>query len=371
MAKEIDTGMDKQDMKRLLMKSKSEPVNCSFAPSDTEKTMAVLMLDKVKQPKAVEKDLTKKFPNASNTRFGTAFVDVDTDPKLVLFKINKPISGAARKLVKTLKGTGFTKVEIVLEDGTPVERDSEEDEVSGAPADISSGDAPPPPPPGPSQAPDPAELTRQLTELVKRIPGAVAVTPALKDQLAKFATDAQVNIKTRNYTYAATYIEQLRRALDAAPQGPAPAPGTTQQTAGPAAKPAEGPRVAFAKSRLAWIAARKKMEGEIEKLRGEIVAAFEDDGEGPELDKLYRDRVAPVLQTLDDSLADKLDEAANAADPAQHQKLVEEAKGIIKGYSDFLASEPLIADLDDNPFVPLSIKATMTATLAALSKTVV
>ena len=58
-------------------------------------------------------------------------------------------------------------------------------------------------------------------------------------------------------------------------------------------------------------------------------------------------------------------------DPWPHQKLVDEAKTIIKGYSDYLASEPSISDLDDSPFVPLSIKAAMTATLAALSKAIV
>ena len=128
MAKDIDTGMDKQEMKRLLMKSKSEPVNCSLAPCDADKSMAYLLLDRVKAPRAVDKDLAKKFPDASNSRWGTALVDVDTDAKLVQFRLNKPISGIARKLVKTLKGTGFSKIEILLDDGTSVESGSDEDE---------------------------------------------------------------------------------------------------------------------------------------------------------------------------------------------------------------------------------------------------
>ena len=57
-------------------------------------------------------------------------------------------------------------------------------------------------------------------------------------------------------------------------------------------------------------------------------------------------------------------------DPAQHAKLVVEAKKIIQGYESYLASEPLIAKLDANPFVPLAIQKTLTATLTTLSKVV-
>jgi hypothetical protein len=384
MAKEIDTGMDKQEMKRLLMKSKSEPVNCAFGSSDTEKNVALLMLDKVKAPRAVEKEITKKFPKAFNTRFGTAFVDTEIDAKLARFTINKPISGAARKLVKTLKGTGFTKVEIVLEDGTVVdsvaEEEDEDAEAEGQEAEGSAGTipvAPPlqPPPQQPEPKLDPAELTRLLTEQVKRIPGVLGFAPTLKDQLAKFATDAQVNIKTNNLTYAKTAIEQLRRALDTAeankPQGAPTAPPPPPQPQAQTAPRQDGAKVAYAKSRLAWLAVRKKVEGDLDKLRSEIVATFSENGEAATLDKLFRDKVAPVMATLDESLADKLDEATNAADPAQRQKLIAEAKAIIQSYTTYVNSEPLLGDFDDNPFAPLAIRATLTTTLSTLDKTIV
>ena len=62
---------------------------------------------------------------------------------------------------------------------------------------------------------------------------------------------------------------------------------------------------------------------------------------------------------------------AKNADGAAHAKLVGEVKQIIARYETFLASDPLIAKLDDNPFVPLSLEKTLTASLAALSKVVV
>jgi hypothetical protein len=50
--------------------------------------------------------------------------------------------------------------------------------------------------------------------------------------------------------------------------------------------------------------------------------------------------------------------------------LVSEARSLIDGYSKHVASDETIAALDKNPFVPLSIQKTMTATLAALSKAI-
>ena len=460
MAAEVQTGMDKQDMKRLLMKSKKEPVNCAIGMG-ADPSIGLLLLDRIKGPKAVEKELQKEIPEAKNTRFGTALVDVDDDPKLVKISLNKPVSSMARKLVKTLKGTGFTKVQILLEDGTPVEAFEEEDQSAPAPAAA----APPPPPPPPQAAakPDAAALAQRLAELVKRMPAVVAAVPDQKGALTKLATDANVQIKTNNLVYAGTTIEQLSRALDAAaaaaaaaaasasqaqtaaPPPPAPPPppqaaakpdaaALTQRlaellkrmpaviTAVPAQKdaltklatdanvqiktnnlvyagvsieqlsraldaaaaavPAAPPAppagaappaagaVAYAKSRLAWLAARKKVESDIEKLRGEIVATYSEDGMAADLDKAYRERVAPVLATLDESLADKLDEATNATDAATRAALVAEAKAIMQGYEQYLAGEKIIADLDANPFVPLAIQQTISGTLSTLQKTV-
>ena len=101
---DVDTGMDKQEMKKLLMVSKKQPVNCAVAQGGGKSAaFAMLMLDKVKASKALVKDLEKKFPDAKAPLFGTASVDPDVDPKLVRFMVNKPASGIARKLTKTLK----------------------------------------------------------------------------------------------------------------------------------------------------------------------------------------------------------------------------------------------------------------------------
>ena len=128
--------------------------------------------------------------------------------------------------------------------------------------------------------------------------------------------------------------------------------------------------VAYAKSRLAWLAARKKVESDLDKLRGAIVTAYANDGIAADLEKRYTEKVAPVLANLDERLADKLDEATNATDPQQRAALVAEAKKIMQDYETYLAGEKIIADLDTNPFVPVAIQQTIAGTLATLEKTV-
>ena len=89
---------------------------------------ALIMLDKIKQPRAISKELEKMYGEIATPRWGTAFVDVDADPKLVILTLNKPTPGFARKMKKTLKGTGFAKVQVRLEDGTLDEAVGEEEE---------------------------------------------------------------------------------------------------------------------------------------------------------------------------------------------------------------------------------------------------
>ena len=113
MAAPASPDIDKGELKKLLIRSKKEPVNCAVAMSKSQQ--ALIVLDKIKQPRAILKELEKKFGDVAMPRWGTAFVDVDADPKLVILTLNKPTPGFARKMKKTLKGTGFAKVEVRLE----------------------------------------------------------------------------------------------------------------------------------------------------------------------------------------------------------------------------------------------------------------
>lgn len=361
-----DDIMAPGEMKPLLIKSKQEPVNCAIGL--TEDKLGVILLHRKMKPKkllAEMKTQAKKVKLALDTgslRFGTAEVDPEIDAALVRFTINKAAPGTMEpKLREHIKKAGFPKVEIVVDEG--LEEEEEEQEAQEQPATAQA--APPPPPPSPPPVPpqpelDAAALTRTLAQLIQQIPTVSGGNPALQQPLVKLAGAAQASLKGGDLAAAARGIDELRQALATAA---AQAKLTQQAQAG-------GGAVTYAKSRLAWLAARKKVESEIEKLRSAILTTYQDDGIAPDLERAYQDRVAPILAGLDERLADKLDEATNATDPAQRAKLVAEAQAIMKDYETFLASESIIADLDANPFVPLSIQQTITATLSTLAKAV-
>ena len=416
---DVDTGMDLAKMKQLLAVSKKQPINCAVGVT---KTGAVMLLDKIKPPKSLVKDLEKKFKDMKTPNWGTAFVDTDEDPKLVILTLEKAPAGIGRKLKKTLKGTGFSKVEIRGEDGSVAEQIGEEEEegadaaggqtAAAAPAapdaaaspDTAAAETPaepaPPaeaaapdasagaeaapsetPPAAPAAAgPDAGALTRQLTNLVKQMVAIMGSDPARGQGLKALATQAQSALKAGDMEHAQSAIGDLETAISQSSSEPAPASADAGANgaapAAPAAPanggaPAAPNMAALGKAKLAWSAARKKVESEVDKLHSEMTKHYKDHGFGGELDKFFAAKVEPVMTNLDESLVKKLDEVTKNTDPAAHTKLVGEAKKIIKGYESYLAGEPIIKKLDDNPFVPLSIGKTLTATLEALSRAVV
>jgi hypothetical protein len=283
----------------------------------------------------------------------------------------------------------------------------------------------PPPPPDIKPLPDAAALTKLLMALASRIPGAAGDNAERKAALAKLATQAQTYLKTSNLAYAQTTIEQLRSEIEGGSPTPPPPPGENAaqltrtlgelakripevagqdatlrgklvalvQDAGAKIKAADlaGAGTVIASLRDAldvksttspdqgqagletyrtfakkWLDMRQQVEDEMEKLRLTIADAYKGDVSQPAIDQAFRATTAPVLRTLDASLAVKLEAAGKAAQAEARQKLVAEALGVIDGYRTY-AADKLLADLDNNPFVPLSLQASLNATLAELA----
>ena len=365
---EPEMAMEKAELKQLLVRSKKEPVNCAVAQAK-EPAFALILLHKVKQPKALSKQLEGDFKDAKNFRWGTAFVDVDDNPKLVVFKLNKPAPGIARKLVKSLKGTGFTKARLQFDDGSaPEEHDDEAAEEAtaepgaaapaaadaAAPAQpaaapqAAANDAPAAAPAAVPQAapaaapqqaqpagPDAGELQHTLAGLIERVK---QVDQNARAALAKLATDANTSLKNKDLNGAAALIGQLKDALNnaaaggsgaqpqAAPAQPAPANGQ--------ADPAKA-AATFTKSSMAWTATRKKIDSEVAKLSAALQQAYAEDGLADEVTKQFKQRLDPVLAKFDAGLAQTLDAASNATDAQQRAQLVAQAKQQISSYQQF------------------------------------
>ena len=369
---EPQTGMSKPDMKRLLALSKKEPVNAAIGLGD-DAAFGLLMLDKRKQPRMVEKMLTEAVPAAKNTRWGTAVVDPDDDPKLVRLIINRPCSGMARKLAKTLKGTGFNKVLILLEDGTEVERHVEADDdgegahpstaqpSSAQPSSAQPSSAQPfgepvpvaPPAPPATPAPTHADLARRLAGLIRRIPQAA---PAAQPGLAKLANAANAALKSEDLAAAATTLDQIEAQLGQPPTGPGSAP-------------TDGAAVRVAKGLLVWNSTRSYVGQQVKTLQQAILD--QSNGE-PDFDEIRDNvgRIDELLELLDDRLSEKLDALRGATDPGEKSALTDQARQIVIEYQSLVAEDPLMADIDDNGFIPLDVKAKVTAALDAVLKTI-
>ena len=243
MGAQVDAGMDKTDLKKFLGYAKKDPVNCAVGISDGK---PVIVLDRVKKPKAIEKDLSDKLPDMKVVRWGTASIDQD-NPKLVVLRLNKSASGLAAKLRKPLKEAGFSQVEIRLEDGTVAEKVSDEEDedappggappaqaaqetaaaaagdgaeqpaaaapdgagdAGAAPAQADAGDAGA----APAQA-DTGDLKHRLAGLLVQAKAAITADPSLKAQIGTLAAQASAALKTGDAAAAADSIGQLEYAL--------------------------------------------------------------------------------------------------------------------------------------------------------------
>lgn len=377
MAKEPELLQPIEKLKPALMLSKKQPVPFAFALSkDGDPILFVLKKGKAKMARAAMVKAAKKESvelNKAMLRFGMAEVDKDEDARSVRFTVNRDISNSIRpKLLPLIKKCGLGKCEFTvdekLEDEPEGEEEPEGDDEEAAPTApvAAQDDAAQPNAKEPAAAGgDTAAVAKRLTDLVKRMMAIMGSKPAGADAMKTAAVAAQTAIKGNNVEEATKSADTLQRLLDAADQAGAGAAGG--QKGGP--KNGVGSPV-FAKARLAWVSTRKKVEGDLEKLHKELQATYQGQGVVADLEKVFRSKVEPMMENLDSSLADKLDEVNNATDPGEHAKLVDEARAIISKFEAYLTSEPLIAKLDDNPFVPLAIEKTLSASLAALSKAV-
>ncbi len=320
-----------------------------------------------KAGRALVSELEKENPGLKTPCFGTAAVDIDDDPKLVKLTLNKAPSGIGKRLKKSLKGTGFSKVMVMLEDGSVAESiaEEEEGESEGQEAPVAAAPPPPPPPPPPGGPPiDMAGLRGQFANMMRQIPMTAAGNAELLEKFKALAAVANEVLKGTDGKAAQVAVGDLRKALADAP------PPEAKPNASDGAKPSifgPGQFVAMQKSRLLWDAARKKVASEVAGLRKAVRAEFEGDPEETTvIDAL--DQLDEVLNGYSEELIDLLDDMLNETDATAYAESRKEAKDLLAGYVAFTESNPLVKKLDgDTPFgMKLSIASTMTATLKAL-----
>jgi hypothetical protein len=118
-----DDIMSPADMKPILAKARrGNPISCVIGM--TKDKAGLILLDRKRRPKKLMAELKKQAADlgleieATSLRFGTASVDAEDDPKLIMFAVNKEPPGALRlKLIDQVKRAGFADLDITIGGG--------------------------------------------------------------------------------------------------------------------------------------------------------------------------------------------------------------------------------------------------------------
>ena len=237
----------------------------------------------------------------------------------------------------------------------------------------------------PPQAADGAAFKARMKEVLPVYQQAAKMAPDAKAELDKLAAQAASAGKDKNYAGAVDLLARLEERsnrvlrdaeVKAATKGsedaaaaPPPAPPLPEPKA---AKPVEEPAapvvsfVVLQQCRLAWDAARGKARDEIEALQEAILEESKEDPKAAIIAKMVR-RFDRVRDQFDTALLDKLDAALNAKDPKKRSALNTQAGGMIRQLLAYMASEPLLSSIDDNPFLPVTVNKDLTAALKSLA----
>jgi len=297
----------------------------------------------------------------------------------VRLRLNKKVSGMAHRLIKTLKGTGITKIELCTEDGTMFDSVHEEDEteLSEAPLNETSAEttsAPPAetasaPPAASTSAPadtahaeaEPHAIREALATAIREIEAATGLDPVRLAEAKKLVAEAAAALKAADDASATAAIGEIRALL------------STHPGSGPAISSAAPMHMSFTsmqKSRLIWDSTRKHVMAEIESLKHAVRTAFDGDPDQAEILATV-DQADEILANLDERLLDMLDAMLNEADSARRATMTVQAKALIDEYVAFAQSNELLRNLEgETPFgVKLTVASTMTTSLKALQST--
>ena len=205
-----------------------------------------------------------------------------------------------------------------------------------------------------------AEWERRVIELEPRVLEAQKKRKGEAKWMTLF-TSAQDLGSEGEFARAIKVLDQLERLLNAPPKAP---------DAG-----GDGVIVKLQKSRLEWDQTRKAVTTELQGLEKAIVAACQAVNDDPDdEDEIDMSELAAktkelynIMTKLDERLIDKLDEALNAAAPAQRDQKQKEAAAIIKEYQTTVDSDPLVAAIDQSGFLNTTIKQRFTNVLKDLA----
>lgn len=132
---------------------------------------------------------------------------------------------------------------------------------------------------------------------------------------------------------------------------------------------AEVPRdvVAFQKSRIMWIGAKRDMKSGLDSFRSAVMKQAADDEDKAEIDAATNALLADFA-AFDESLEDQLDAITQTAEGPDRTKLKKAADAAIQRYIKALDG-PFLSMVDSNPFVSVNVAARGRQCLSAIRAT--
>lgn len=192
-----------------------------------------------------------------------------------------------------------------------------------------------------SEADGRAAFMQRVKQLKPQIQEAVARGGETGDAIRARLSEAKTLAQADRYSEANGSLDELEQLL-ATPTG------------------SEGSIVDFAKARLEWVAAKQNVEGQLHGLRTAVLAEFDDEEALESVEKLDR-----VLARFNEGLTDSLDDLYNA-EADRKSDVARKALAIAASYRGYVESDDLVAHVDENPFMPTSVRDTLTTPLAGI-----
>jgi hypothetical protein len=143
----------------------------------------------------------------------------------------------------------------------------------------------------------------------------------------------------------------------------------------PPAPVKKGTNVIFTQARLVWDATRKSVQSQLQGLEKQILSVCQQINNDPQAEQeidlgaltAQVKTIYTILDKLDQRLIDKLDEALNAAKPERREALHQEALLILREYEDYVANDPLFNSIDNNGFMPTTLRKSVLAAVQGLA----
>ena len=275
-------------------------------------------------------------------------------------------------VVETVPGGLAKKLKVALKEFTGLAckvrvRDAESKIVADGETDIDPEEGQPQATAAPGQAAQAAmaAFKERLKALQPEILKAIGAKTPQGDEIKKHAAEAGAQAGKNDFAQANKLLDLVESLLKTL--APAASPKAKAAAAEGEGQPRDIKLSTYLSGRANLRSARESAERELKRLQEAILAKCKDEPFYREVESKSQ-RLFEFLAPIDDSVADKLDEAGRCTDPELQQVLNKKARELIQKQLTGMRSHPLASFIEKNPFGKFIIKQPIEVTLSALDK---